>query len=411
MIKSALILLTLSASVWSHAQDSVSVLFIGNSYTYVNDLPDVTRQLAASLGKELTVGSKTNGGFSFQNQCGDPLTWNAMHQRNWDVVVLQGQSQEPSFPDEQVNSATIPLAMQLADSVYAINPCSNVLLYMTWGRENGDPQWAPISTFNGMNERLYNAYMRIADSTEGMVAAAGASWKYVRDTYPAIQLYSGDGSHPSLAGTYLTACTLYASLFQSPVTGAAYFAGLDAQTAVQLQSAADHVILDSLDHFKLHAISEPVQAHFTVIQNESQAAFTTTSTRATYYNWEFGDGNGSSEGSPVHVYSTLGSYQVRLIAGNTCTADTTVQFIQVLELGINEISPNNYKLLEFNSHFLVSAFTKPIYYEIYTADGKITHSGEILTSENQEISKPASAGIIVLKNQLGEQFVRKYVRW
>lgn len=49
-----------------YAQDSISVLFIGNSYTYVNDLPGMLGSLAASQGKEITIDSKTNGGYTFQ---------------------------------------------------------------------------------------------------------------------------------------------------------------------------------------------------------------------------------------------------------------------------------------------------------------------------------------------------------
>ena len=120
---------------------------------------------------------------------------------------MQAQSQEPSFPDSQVDTETIPYAMQMADSVYANHYCSKVMMFMTWGRENGDPQWGPISTFNGMNTRLRNAYVRMADSVQGSVGPVGSAWRVVRELDPSIQLYSGDGSHPSVAGTYLAACT------------------------------------------------------------------------------------------------------------------------------------------------------------------------------------------------------------
>ncbi len=207
---------------FSFAQDS-KVLFIGNSYTYVNDLPAMFDALSTSLGKTVTVGSKTNGGFTFQNHYNDQQTFTAMHQQEWNLVVLQAQSQEPSFPYDQVNTNTLPYSNLLADSAYAISPCTNVMYYMTWGRENGDPQWDSINTFAKMNERLYNAYMRFADSAEAMVSPVAVAWKYVRDNYPAIQLYNGDGSHPSLEGTYLIACTFYASVFQETPVGAYYY--------------------------------------------------------------------------------------------------------------------------------------------------------------------------------------------
>ena len=147
----------LLSSVITVAQDSVSVLFIGNSYTYVNDLPTVFSNLTISLGDEATIDSKTNGGFTFQNHLTDPLTHSKIQSKPWDFVVLQGQSQEPSFPTSQVNTATLPPAVQLADSVYDNRYCSQAMYFMTWGRQNGDPQWDSINTFNKMNLRLRDA--------------------------------------------------------------------------------------------------------------------------------------------------------------------------------------------------------------------------------------------------------------
>jgi PKD repeat protein len=409
MKKGVLILMTFMLTVWSHAQDSMSVLFIGNSYTYANDLPNMTRQLAQSMGKQLTVGSKTNGGYTFQNHTADPLTWAAMHQQNWDVVVLQAQSQEPSFPDDQVDTETIPYAQQLADSVAAINACSNVMYFMTWGRENGDPQWAPISTFAGMNQRLYNAYMRMADTTESMVAAAGATWKYVRDNYPSVQLYSGDGSHPSVAGSYLVACTFYTSLFQTPVTGATYTAGLDAQTAAQLQGAADLVILDSLDHFKLHPINEPVQANFTFNEGNGFVQFTNTSIREDQLNWEFGDGNTSTLENPSNQYISNNTFSATLIASNGCASDTVTQDILVQIEELDELAQSGVELREFNHHFEILSAKQELSYSIYSIDGKLVQSGNISISEPATVSKPIDLGFIVLTNELRPIYSNRFI--
>jgi hypothetical protein len=207
-----MLIVALMSSGFGFSQDSVSVLFIGNSYTYVNDLPSVFSQLTTSLGDEATVDAKTNGGFTFQNQLSDPVTMTKIHAKPWDYVVLQGQSQEPSFPFDQVNAQTLPPAVSLADSVYANGFCSQALYFMTWGRQVGDPQWDSINTFYKMNNRLRNAYVRIADSAHASVAPVGVAWKYIIDNHPTINLYAADGSHPSLEGTYLAACTFYASV-------------------------------------------------------------------------------------------------------------------------------------------------------------------------------------------------------
>jgi hypothetical protein len=131
------------------------------------------------------------------------------------------------------------------------------MYFMTWGRQNGDPQWDSINTFDKMNLRLRNAYLRISDSAEASVAPIGVAWKYVRDNYPAINLYSGDGSHPSLEGTYLAACGFYASLFRKSPVGATYTAGLSAAIAAQLQVAAEMTIIDSLEIWDLRSTEQP----------------------------------------------------------------------------------------------------------------------------------------------------------
>ena len=114
-MKKLVFIFSLCFSLSCLAQDSLSVLFIGNSYTYANDLPTVFVNLTNSLSDIATVDSKTNGGFTFQNHLDDPATHVKIESKKWDYVVLQGQSQEPSFPTAQVNQATLPPAVSLAE--------------------------------------------------------------------------------------------------------------------------------------------------------------------------------------------------------------------------------------------------------------------------------------------------------
>src|SRR5689334_14671481 len=89
-----------------------SVLFIGNSYTYVNNLPEMFRQLALSLGDTVTVGSSMPGGYTFEMHSTYAPTLAAIHSEDWDFVVLQEQSQIPSFPQAQVEEECYPFAAQ-----------------------------------------------------------------------------------------------------------------------------------------------------------------------------------------------------------------------------------------------------------------------------------------------------------
>lgn len=343
-----------------HAQDSVSVLFIGNSYTYVNDLPTIFSNLTLSLGDEATVDSKTNGGYTFQNHLSDPLTQTKIESKTWDYVILQGQSQEPSFPTDQVNNATLPPALALSDSIYENWYCSQAMYFMTWGRQNGDPQWDSINTFDKMNLRLRNTYVRIVDSAQGSVAPVGVAWKYVRDNYPTINLYSADGSHPSAEGSYLSACTIYSSVFRKSPNGANYLFGLDPVVAGILQNAAAICVMDSIDTWHLRSNDEVSIADYHTEVNGSVVQFFNDSWRSTNYQWNFGDGNSSFEESPLHTYIQNGLYSVQLIASSICGEDTIFKNVQINLSEIQEESDFSYKKYSFgNGKFELTGL--PIY--------------------------------------------------
>lgn len=357
------------------AQDSVSVLFIGNSYTATNSLPTLVSDLAVSLGDVVTYDSHTPGGTTFSSHAGSATVYDKMDDQAWDFVVLQAQSQEPSFSDGQVDSQTLPYAIQLADSIYANYFCSEALFFMTWGRENGDPQWGPISTFDGMNGRLRNAYMRFADSVDGAVSPVGSAWKHIRDTYPSISLYVGDGSHPSYAGSYLAACTFYAATFRKSPVGAPFIGSLDPVTAERLQIAAATTVLDSLEQWNLRPISEHTQANFNAdhisVGGTTQLNFTNLSTKATSYSWDFGDGNTSTDENPTHTYASFCNpcTGITLIAESPCDTDTIV--MDVGYVGLNELDQKIDIATFGNGKFELTTESNLISLSVRDASGKL----------------------------------------
>lgn len=360
----------------SFAQDSANVLFIGNSYTYVNDLPQLLSDFAASMGDYVYHDDQTPGGATFQTHVNNAGTFTKINSNDWDFVVLQGQSQEVSFSDTQVDNQTLPYAKQLADSVYAHQFCSEALLFMTWGRENGDPQWGPISTYEGMQDRLRLGYMRIADSVQGSVAPVGVAWRQVRENHPTIQLYSGDGSHPSLAGSYLAACTFYASVFRKSPVGAPFISSLDPTIASQLQAAAALVVLDSLDQWNLRPISEHTQAGFSFSENAGEVTFTNESTKAQTYFWDFGDGQTSTDEHPMHTYASNGNYTATLIAESPCDLDTTSVEFNLNSLGIHQQELTHLRIKNFgNASFEIVSEQAILYIKVYDCTGILVLDG------------------------------------
>jgi hypothetical protein len=249
-MKRTLLFLLLSSFYFLQAQQTKKVLFIGNSYTYYNQLPVLIDNLANANGNDIIHDSSTPGGYSLSQHAGNATTLNKIKAQDWDYVVIQAQSQEPSFSPGQVASNTYPSASILNDSILANNPCTEPLFFMTWGRKNGDASncaaYPPICTYDGMQQRLRESYLEMALVNIASSAPVGVAWKTVRDLYPLIELYNPDESHPSLAGSYLAACVFYASIFRESAVGNTFISTLDSLTAFRLQTIASATVLDSL---------------------------------------------------------------------------------------------------------------------------------------------------------------------
>lgn len=300
------------------------VLFIGNSYIYSNNIPELLKQLALSKGDTLVYDQNIPGGYTFEQHSVDATTLNKIKSQQWDIVILQEQSQRPAFNPSQVASDTYPYARKLDSLVRANNPCTETMFYMTWGRKNGDasncPFYPPICTYEGMQQRLRESYMQMTDDNNAVVTPVGVAWKVVRDSLPAIDLYISDESHPSQHGSYLVACVFYASIFHKTPMGSSYLGNLPAADAQKLQYYASKVTIDSLAQWQTHGNYTTASYGYTVAANK--LTFQNKSTFATSYSWNFGDGNTSTQASPVHTYAQPGKYKVTFTASNSCFSET-----------------------------------------------------------------------------------------
>lgn len=305
----------------TQAQKKKKVLFIGNSYTYVNNLPQVLSDLALSLGDTVIYDSSAPGGYTFQNHSTNATTLAKIKSQSWDVVVLQAQSQEPSFPPAQVMSGTYPYGKNLVDSVRKYLPCANILFYMTWGRQNGDAAncgfYPPLCTYTGMQARLRESYMMFKDSFITGVAPVGVAWKKIRGSNPTINLYDPDESHPSFAGTYLAASVFYSSIFLKASNSSTYSSSLNATDAAAMRATASTTVLDSVALWNLNSTTVVPQFTYTSLGNKVYS-FQNSSKNATHYTWSFG----STQASPTHTFTGNPPYIVKLVTRNGCNKDS-----------------------------------------------------------------------------------------
>lgn len=248
-----------------------SALFLGNSYTHVNELDVLVEALLEEGQPEwagATVERLTDGGLTFADHvsrigtAGSP--WEAALGEAgpaWDWVILQEQSQIPGFPeDDPYYVASLEAAGSLNATAAAHG--AQTVFYLTWGRESGDsgnPELYP--DFLTMEARLEEGYARYRDATSTSerptwVAPVGPAFAWVYEdmilsgddpgssTSRFAQLYSDDGSHPSALGSYLAACVFYATLTGASPEGLSALGGLSDEDAAWAQYVAAAVVFD-----------------------------------------------------------------------------------------------------------------------------------------------------------------------
>lgn len=315
------------------------VLFIGNSYTYTNDLPGMFDALATSLGEDVETAMSAPGGYTFNLHTQNTTTLNYLAQGDWDYVVLQEQSQLPSFPLAQVESECFPYAAQLVDLARQANPCVEPVFLMTWGRELGDDQncasWPPVCTYEGMQALLRERYVRMANDNSASCAPAGAVWREQRAQFPAIGLYT-DGSHPNALGSYIAASSLYSTIFKRSCETASYApAGVTPAQGAIVRALASAIVLDSASIWNIGANEPVADADWTLLGGTS-IQFSDNSVGAGSWAWDFGDGSFSIDPDPLHTFADADSYNVTLVITDVCGRTDTATLVVNLTTSVSE---------------------------------------------------------------------------
>lgn len=195
------------------ADRPLKVLFIGNSYTYVNNLPDMLAGLAASAGTPMETKMIAEGGATLQDHWEKGLALKAIHETTWDYVILQEQSElGATYIVNGENRITDPQYLykyaRLFDKEIKKSGAQTIF-YSTWARRN-----SPKTDQATLNY----AYMSIAGELKDKIAPVGIAWQEIRRKDPKLELYIEDKSHPKDAGTYIAACMFYAAIYgKSPV--------------------------------------------------------------------------------------------------------------------------------------------------------------------------------------------------
>lgn len=254
------------------------VLFVGNSYVHVNDIPGHYRAITSALYPSVRAEAVTTGGYRLEQHAMDARTdgtalarWlrtGTPEETSFDAVVLQEQSQIGGFPANGFygeRTRSIEAALELA--ALATQRGARVVLYHTWGREHGDPQLGSLGfeTYESMQDRLDAGYLGLAallreHGSTVDVAPVGGGFRIVYEDVlraggdPGAEgsefdaLYEPDGSHPSARGAYLAACILAGTITRADVRAFADEPVLGGDVSARLRDACARALEDPRWH-------------------------------------------------------------------------------------------------------------------------------------------------------------------
>lgn len=315
--------------------------------------------VALSAGDTLVFDSNTPGGYSLGQHSDDTITRNKIqHPLGWDFVVFQQQSQILALLDEGMEGTinwygNILNGFGNLDSLTLNNPCFRPMIFMTWGRENGDaencPTNPPSCTYASMDSMIYLKSFEWADAYMGyekpMISPVGRVWREIRNQFPSIDLYQADGSHPSLEGSYAAACTFYACIFRKSPLNITNNLSVNAATASTIRNVVNSIVYENLPQWYITLFDVNCDDFGYYFFNPNDSATVTFNSTGFTWNglfasryWDFDDGNVSTLPDPEHTFTEPGIYDVKLIVSDCYNADSVVKTIAIGQFtGIDQI--------------------------------------------------------------------------
>jgi hypothetical protein len=220
-------------------------MFVGNSFMYYNnsmhnhfleiakalDAKDARAYRATSITMsgsginwhDVETYFKPGGVASYSFVPGNKVVFNQF-EKPFDVVIMQDCSQCPIHP--QLKSVFHDYAKKQSDIVRKHGAIPVFL--MTWAYEDEPGMTAPMA----------EEYTVAGNANKALVVPAGLAFARARAKDPKLSLYVKDKRHPTLAGTYLSAATIYSAIYRKPVAGAPVPDGLSPETAKFLEGVA-----------------------------------------------------------------------------------------------------------------------------------------------------------------------------
>jgi hypothetical protein len=408
-MKKLSLLLVVVLSTNLTAQDTLRVLFLGNSYTAANNLPSIVSQFAQANGDVVITDMNTPGGHSLDQHATNATSLAKISQGNWDYVVLQDQSQVPTIDYFRYN-LMYPAVEDLKEIISSQNLCAKTVMFMTWGRQNGGMQCSSngvycsvdFEDFSHMTDTLASAYTEIAEMVGAQVAPVGKAWDGAltnSTTDPALVLHSGDGSHPNFSGSYLAGAVFHGLIWDESPVGNTFTGSLNTSQATYLQESAQSTLNEHSD------INQGVSNDCALIIDGNDFVYETSENFS--FQWFDSDNQLIEEANSNTYNATIsGTYTIEVSNGLGCTISCSSE----IEVTVIEEMSTSWRWV--NSSTLRISRSGKYTAQIMNAGGKLVYEKNFIG--NEFITPNFSSGLYLLSiksDSVGVQpFVTKFVR-
>ena len=401
---------------------SLDILMMGNSYTSSNSLSVRLDGILTDSGEDAQVTSLTSGGLKLSEHAERAATpghsWNTSLQQRFDYVILQDQSQVPGLSiDTEYWQESLAGLIYLNQRVESEG--GETILFMTWGRMEGDWLYPDYSTMQENVTRGYEMYNENITNSQRptYIAPVGLAFKHIHD---AVQqsglnatdgstsfssLYTSDGSHPSIDGTYLAACVMHSTITGDTAVGRQSPSQISPERTLELQQAADATVFNETPNYTYPWQVERSEVRF---GPESGSIFDISPDSSIGLNFNFTNHAEVDDSALVsingpHGWQIAWNYPEQISDGHQFLAPSdTPQWVQfsVISPAVDEGFPLANSLHQFSMHLITTDGSQD-WYNFSLRYG--FHYGATITSGggNASISPGEVIGVIVEIMNLG----------
>lgn len=218
--------------------DSKRVLFIGNSATYVNNIPQTLSRLARKAGYNVEVNSVTKSGAKLAEHADSSSDHgkNVLNEiaKGYDIVFLQEHSGCISTDSDR--ASTLDSCKILDKAILASGARTYIYVRPPSGKD--------IAGYNSYAQCLEydKLFSGIAQELNAEKAYVNRAFAYAIKNLD-ITLWGSDNAHTSVEGAYLAVCVFFSTIFNTSST-VLDSDGLPADVALSLQQVADKIVLE-----------------------------------------------------------------------------------------------------------------------------------------------------------------------